>query len=367
MMKSLKHSQQKNLRRFLDKYIPVEDRLGFNDLDEEIRIRCPFCQGGRSREYCFDFNIEKGVGRCWRMRNCAWKGNSFKLIMDLVGVDFPTALEIINGDEGYNSEEMEFLIERSVDKIDAVFKTTQENPTGFNVVPDLPTCELYESPLLEDILHWIEHERGYDPTTFLSNHDIFVPAQIAGGEGKIGFRVYTEDNVAYQLYKFCDEGYSIKTDNPDGKVLSRMIYNYNNVLDEESTVFICEGIFDCARLISWGLSAVCIFGVNIQDYQIYLLSKLKCSEIIIYLDYGTKKEKVLDIHKNGVRKDGMLRRISEGCPDKDVTFLEITEKDKDPDETTTDKFLEYMGKRVGLIRSNNANKLLSRLDKMDFL
>ncbi|MBF86060.1 MAG: hypothetical protein CL489_16525 [Acidobacteria bacterium] len=354
-------SQQRKLVNFIEKHVSEEDRFIFNEGDEEYRMICPFCGGGRKRDYCMDFNIEKGVGHCWRQFKCNWRGSAFQFVMDLIHCDFQTALEVLGDGETATVEELIFELESHKDWLGSYRNDLTEYRTFDITYPN--SVRLDESPLKDEIFYWIECERGYELESFLKQHKLFVPPQIGKSEGKVGFTVETEDCRAYQLYKFANYGYDAKTVNPEGQVLSRMFYNYNNVIDVDDVVFICEGIFDCARLLSWGLPAICMFGLTLQPYQVYLLSRLACKELVLVTDHGTN-DKVLDTFKDGKRTKGLLTIISEFCLDKNVSFIEILKEGADPDDLSVKEFISYYDQRRGVFRGNNLDKLLLELDKI---
>lgn len=327
--KELTDHQKDNLEKFLLSNVP--EWRNHSVKGDERTFVCPFCKGGRRNEWSFDLNIRKGVARCWRAKNCGWTGSVEKLIMDTVNVDYDKARDILNGGRtpAVITNQLQKFVSDLMKGDDSVY-----NPRVYTEWPGCKPLSKVDYYKREDIFYWIDFERGFDPDEFLERHDVVFPPQFNEAEDMVCFNVYTKNSKAYQLYRFDNFGEDKpKTKNPEGAKLSRMLYNYNNVL-KKRVVFVTEGIFDCARLDSFGFGAVASFGVRLQDYQEYLLHCLKAEEICFAYD-GDATEYAVKAGKSLASQT-----------DKMITFLDLP-KDKDPDDLYEGQVYElYQERRV---------------------
>lgn len=344
--------QKRNFTTLVEKHFQdtemFERRTG-----TEIRTICPFCHGGASGEASFDINLDKGVTRCWR-GTCGYSGSAAWFVKDFLSVTYPEALDILEGDGVGSISELQASLAFMEKKIEEKHEAPAENILGETIEEYITGSQpVQELDIYDDVVTWLER-RGFDPCLFLEQNTLHgVPYQ-GRYSGRALFEVTTLDHIAYLAYSISPE-IKPKTLNPKGNVLSRMLYNYNDAADG-SVIFVCEGVFDAARLKSWGLDAVAIFGLNMSVEQVYLLSKTSAKEICLMLDHGTT-EKAIEI----------VKLISQFILNKDITVITIEKEGADPDDLTYEEVSELFSKRKRWansemdIISNQMAKLLDRL------
>lgn len=338
MKRELNEAQAQNVRAYLQTYI--DEYSDHHDKGDETAFVCPFCKGGHKSEWSFNLNFKKGVGRCWRAKNCGWAGSVEKFIMDTSGCSFEQAKEVVNGGSGVENTAMHFDY-----FVNSLRGKKREAPLSYDIYDEWPGCvDLSEVDykVLDSIDYWLEFERGYEPEQFHQRHEILWPPQIGIARGMVCFVVRTNESVAYQLYRF--DGKGLKTHNPQDQKLSFMLYNYNNV-KRKKVVFVTEGIFDCARLDYLGFGAVCCFGVRLQSYQRYLLKLLPADEIVFAFDGEREATRLAkDAAKSLAKMDGT----------KLVSFLQLPEG-KDPDDLYEDDVLDLYNSRV-IVKNERARE-----------
>lgn len=344
--------RQKNLMEFVEKHFEGIQG-GRHGVGHEIRMLCPFCHGGSSGELSFDINLEKGVTRCWRA-TCGYKGSAGWFIKDFLNISFVDAVKILDGQKETGLSELRADTMALFAEIEKRYSNVDFSMLGQRIdewVAD--TDPLSWSSMLDDVIDWLDNERGYDPEAFMDQHNLFVPPQVGKWEGRVLFEVRSLMHRAYLAYSIWPD-IKPKTINPPGSVLSKMLYNYNEAYHGE-TIFVCEGIFDSARLKSWGLHAVAIFGVNISIDQIYLLSKTRAKEICVLLDNGAEEAAAK-----------VCSQLADYIKDKEITFMQIKRQGADPDELAEDEFMDYFEARL---RKNNGlqDDLLVRLNRLEKL
>jgi hypothetical protein len=335
---------KKNLLEFIGNHFDRREERSSSSTGEEIRVYCPFCHGGPKQEFSFDINVSKGAVRCWRA-TCAYSASAGWFLKDFLDIPYHKAMEILEG-EGVSSVDNLRLEAKHLES------SLENKHRGFDLAALGETIDIWPNHCndldwrngFEDVSEWIEN-RGYDPEEFMDQHRLYWPEQIGRMEGRVLFEVRTLMHRTYLAYAIYPE-VQPKTLNPPGAVLSRMLYNYNSVLSSE-TVFVCEGIFDAARLISWGLSAVALFGVNISIDQVYLLSKLKAKEICVLLDNGADDKAVK-----------VVQTLAEFISHKKISMATIEREGADPDELSEEEFLRYFKKRSFYL--NNEKDILKQ-------
>ena len=336
--RSLTISSQNKVKELIRK-----SNLQFVTLDAtEIQIVCPFCGGDDKNKHCFNLNVEHGGARCWRSNNCGWVGNVTKLFAELRGVPEKEMFRHIFSHDG--------MTVNSVLHDLVHFKYKQEKMPNLGNIEVLPE-ELYsieDHPNYNKFIYWL-HQRDYDPKEFLAAHMVhYAVLEDMSTYNRALFQVNTGTDIAYQLYAF-DPSTMPKTLNPSDQILSSMIYNYNNVQSEPDYVFLTEGIFDCARLMSWGLPAVAIFGTNIHPAQIYRLSELNAKELIILLDNGAKRG-------DKDASEVLAQMLSPHVQDKTLSIATLKEDQLDPDAATQEDIIEAYQSRQTYHKAKECQK-----------
>jgi len=344
--------RQRNLITFVENHFDVIQKTD-RSTGYELRFLCPFCHGGASGEVSFDVNIDKAVARCWRA-TCGYRGSAGWFVKDFLNVSFPDAQKILDGEKETSLSELKADTLAMFVEIEKRYANVDFSLLGQRVDEWVEGAEpLSWSSQLDDVVDWLENERGYIPDEFMDQHSLFVPPQVGKWEGRILFEVRSLMNRAYLAYAIWPT-IKPKTVNPPGAVLSKMLYNYNEAYHGE-TIFVCEGIFDSARLKSWGLHSVAIFGVNISIDQIYLLSKTRAKEICILLDNGAEEAAVR-----------VSEQLADYIKDKDISIAFIKRKGADPDELEEEEFMECFEQRR---RRNNGieDELMAKMSKLNNL
>lgn len=341
--------------KFLNRTFPDAEehlRSGSNGVERhEWRFVCPFCLGGEHKENSFDMNIDQGVGRCWRQK-CNWVGGHVFFISEYLGITWDEAKKLIGSEEQITTRSVRAELKNMKHIIDDNYRNSEED-VGREIFLEVDTAvPLEDSRVKEEVYDWISMVRGYKVKEFLTQHDVWVPPQYKAWEGRVMFIVKTNDDVAYIMYAF-DEELENKTLNPTGAVLSRMLYNYNEV-KKAKVVFVTEGIFDCARVMSWGYSAVASFGVAVQPGQALLLDDLKAKEICVCFDNGAEEQAL----KAMIAMDSVL------SDNKTITCMTLEREGADPDSISEELFLSYYKKRRKFNRDENES-LSGKIGKID--
>lgn len=214
-------------------------------------------------------------------------------------------------------------------------------PCPFNIVRDLPDpIEAWNPSFLKidsianypEVFDWIA-SRGYDPYAFEKQHDMYYPLQEKMMAGRVIFKVETLYHHAYQAYRFRSE-VDPKVFTPKEVKLTDMLYNYNEVVTHKR-IFLCEGIFDVARLKSWSISAVALLGAEVSERQNQYLHDSLADEIVFCLDSG--------LFRKSLKYANRLRKL---CSNKVISVLDIEKEGADPDTLTHEEFMEYFEKRT---------------------
>jgi len=328
-------SYKRNLAKFVIKRYPdaIEKTIHGG---AEYRFRCPFCGGGRTKEVSFDINIEKGTGHCWRAK-CGWSGTSNWFVSQVLNISPKEAYELLAGDVEVSIEALMLEVQELQAAVQSRFNLPDEvvNINSFNAFWE--SSEFLSESDQEDIIEDWVISRGFQPDEFFQTHELFLPPDLPEWRGYVAIVVETNNAKAYLLYLYdlSRLSDSPKTRNPPGDVLSSMLYNYNNIKDSDKPLFIVEGFFDAARLISWGYNAVCIFGTNLSDYQAYLISRTRCDEVCVLLDYGADDKAKL-----------VVAKLAEQCYEKEITRVHISKPGADPDSISEEEFFSFYRKRT---------------------
>lgn len=306
------------------------EEADFDESDEEFSTVCPFCDGGRKRERSFDVNLNTGAWRCWRSNNCGEMGNHYQLVEKIMGVDRNVAFDYLKGDRSSPQFVMAYIkyTERYLTRLlDNPLKQRAPILATPGIIDPISETEYYQ-----EILEWIELERGYEVDWFLENHDLFYDD---GAFGRVAFQFESGNDIAYQLYAYLP-GIEPKTLNPDDQILSKTFYGWNKVNTDGEILLINEGIFDSSRMRYHGLDAVCGFGTSLSDDQIVMLALCGAEEICFMYDNGAEDK---------ARRSA--KKVAEYCKDKTISFTTPERKGADPDELTDfDEAFECLYRRT---------------------
>lgn len=303
----------------------------------EFLFDCPFC-GGDRRGPCFHFNVDKGQGHCWRA-SCGWKGGFRKFLNESDGlendeVDALLAIRHLTAFEIIQKELSSIKIEPKSPS--SLFDIKSED--YYNVIGSI---NLNSSNIndYEQVSRWIKY-RGYDPIEFVTHHDISYPMQFGRYKDRVIFNIDNDGAKVFLAYSM-DTDEKIKTINADGADMSRYLYNYNHAKAAD-TIFVVEGIFDCARTLTYqahipNSSAVAVFGTSLNvdkgDFKTRLLQKTKAKEVVICLDHGAED-----------KAWSMFLHLGKWLG-KQVSLMRIFDEGKDPDNLPLNRFLHFYERR----------------------
>jgi len=338
--------QHKKVIEFVERHFP-DAELRYRKNGMEYRMVCPFCDGGTFQEASFDLNVEKGACQCHRA-TCRWKGSIPWFVHKFLDVDYKRAEAIVSGDRATNLEELNADLGMLHRQLDMDFSTKVDSTEVENVEAWVDgSIPVVGSEMEASVRAWLEQERGYDPDGFLDRNPLYVPPQYGAMKNRVLFEVASEENRGYLAYAM-SRSVQPKTLNPPGAILSRLLYNYTKV-KKGKVLFICEGLFDAARILSWGFHATCIFGVNISKRQLRLIRDAECEEVCVCLDYGTEEA-----------SREVAKQVSEFMSYKLTSIIKIEREGADPDELTQSEFLSYYKKRRYVIANSEQRLRVKR-------
>jgi len=354
---------QNNLASF------VRLHLSMDGLDEhekakglEIRVQCPFCRGGQKNEFSFDINIDRGVARCWRT-TCGWAGTGHRLYAEVLNISKRDAYVALAGDSGVDQVVSDF---EAFDKLwlASLWSNVEDVDDTFNerVAGSVELMDANDD-VIEEVREWIEN-RGYDFFKFIEIHSILIPPQFQKWEGYVLFEYFTNGNRTYQGYKFKKEllgldvrpgtEYSIPKTMAASSRIKDSLYRYDE-LKPAGAVILCEGIFDAARLLSYGYQATCSFSTSVKEIQAYLLSQLNTKEIVVFFDYGADDDAY-----------AVAKLISKYCESRDikVSLVKVTKLKADPDNLSEKEVSFFLKRRKIISRGKQNEDLLKRFEKL---
>jgi 5S rRNA maturation endonuclease (ribonuclease M5) len=327
----------------------------------ELRVQCPFCHGGDRHEFSFDVNVDRGVARCWRA-TCGWAGTGHRLYAEVMEITKREAYLILAGGEGTDQIISDF---EAFDKLwmSTLWDAPDEVEDSFyeRVAGSVELMDADEN-IIEEIREWIEN-RGYDFFKFIDTHHLLVPPQFMKWDGYVIFEYDTKGNKTYQGYKFKKEllGLDIRPDSEykcpktmaGSHRIKESVYRYDD-LKPSGALIITEGIFDAARLLSYGFQATCVFNTTVSEIQAYLISQLPTKEIIIFFDYGADELAFK-----------AAKLIAKYCETKEtkVSIVSVRKVDADPDKLSEKEVMNILNKRRTL-RKGDTDELLRKFDEL---
>ena len=253
-----------NIVDLIHKFFEVSDSY-----DDEIIIRCPFCD--ESKGHCY-VNIKKRVYHCWI---CEETGNLRKLFskrnISIKGLKY----EHQSNKEEEPSEEITL-------------------PDGFSLIGNNNDDE-------DNIVRMARaYLQGRGISTWLmKRHKIGV---CNNNEKLFGFIIFPCYDISNKLNYWVGRSFipgTLRYKNPRTP-RREVIWGINIWLKGDRNILvICEGIFDAIK----DLSCVAILSSKLTKDQISIIKLVEPKEIIIALDYGEKeklKSMCLDIYKSDI-------------------------------------------------------------------
>jgi len=301
-------------------------------VSEQIQAECPICGGGNKRN--LEISTSKLVFRCW---SCEPKfSGSLKRLIYLYGsksdIDlFKSYASIYNsGSYSYenNNEEEEYIQIRLPEEMILFSKMEEGNPEHFEAYNYL----VNDRKISRDII--LKYRLGFCTTGKYAKR-IIIPS-------------YDNAGLNYYISRTYDKKEKkMKYKNPTIDK-NKIIFN-EGYINWDSTVYICEGVFDAFSLPN----AIPLLGKTLSTTLFNKLNELK-PKIIVLLDP--------DAIKNAILLCQTLLTIYVGCEDR-IRIVELPIKediDKLRKDYGMDKVIEtlYTARKL-----NNNDYFMSKLSK----
>lgn len=308
---------------------------------DEYIFDCPAC-GGDVRGPCFHFNLAKGIGHCFR-DSCSWTGDYRKFLSEFFQWSDDHIEERLKLRPETDANMLIRRLKRGK-KEDEVIITKHQEQTFLQGSVQITKENVHLYPDFLDMLA----RRRYEPRSFLDKHDVYWPPQHGQSRNRVVFLIRTKANYTYLAYALSSSE-KIKTINAPESMMLEFLYNYNDAIDAD-TIFVVEGIFDCARVLTYNgllsdgkVSSVSLLGTRMgegeSETRAFLLRDTKAKEIVICLDKDAIKSSWAIYH--------YLKKI---IPDKDISVMNLADgtakyKDADPDDMPFEDFKKAYEKR----------------------
>jgi DNA primase len=248
-----------------------------------VGINCLFCV---DRSNHLGINLSSKAFSC---HSCGEKGNVFKLIQEIEGVNFPEAVKILNEFSGGEYVRKEKHFQSKV------------------VFPEGTTKNF--APTHIDFLI----KRGYNPEEVIEKYDLYATGPIGAYKHRIIIPIYMNQRLVSFVGRDVTEKqeipYKNSSENTSIKDPKHCLYNVDSVLQNKA--IIVEGILDAWRI---GDGAVATFGKQYTHEQIRLLKGLKKVFVLYDADAGSLAEK-LAYDVSCVVSDVVVLTLDEGDPD----------------------------------------------------
>ena len=246
-------------------------------------MNCLFCVDHANH---LGINLKSKVFSCFK---CAEKGNAFKLIQEIDGVDFHKALQIVK----------EFNGGTFVPK-EKHFQTKLKFPE--NVLHDL--TDRHREFLIA---------RRYDPDYVIKKYDLMATGPIGDFKHRIIIPVTMNQRtlsfVGRDITGESNLPYKNSSDKLCIKDPKRCLYNIDTVMQNKAVIV--EGIFDAWRI---GDAAVATFGTKYTHEQLRLLKNLK-RVFVLYDSDATSLAYKLAHDLSAIVKEVNVIELDEGDPD----------------------------------------------------
>jgi len=243
---------------------------------DEFIVSCPRCRGFH-RTFKLYINLEKRVFFCFR---CGYKGTLDRLCYeDNLTSFFP--------DDKIEAKSISLdVLQDFVDKV--AFREQKENEKEIhsikNLLPGKPLLQYQDNSLAKAAISYC-NQRGLN-RTLINNYRVYYDPINLSLSTRIIFPWYEKDKLVFWIARSflpdCqlspDYLYPSSEDFPEGR--KHLLYGIDD-LEEQSTIQICEGVFD---KIALGRNAVALGGKTMNSTQIYKLLAKKPNKIEIWLD-----------------------------------------------------------------------------------
>lgn len=249
----------------------------------EFAVECPFCHKPEK----LWINLDSGLNKCWNA-NCEYHGKGGpleRLLAAHLGISKPEALDIISGN--IDMESVKTILSSKMENYSDIQSSSLSD--AIEIFPSNAELVSNDDPYFSN---WLKNDRNpnWNPKWFIDRFPIYRVESDAIEDrpflDRAIFKIETNDSYAYLAYR-TRQRHTIKVLNPPNAVLSRMLFNYNNL--SKDVLFVCEGFFSAARVIRAGFDAVCTFGVNMSIVQASLINESSAKLVIFLYDYGALK------------------------------------------------------------------------------
>lgn len=283
----------------------------------EFHTICPFCQKRR-----FSVNLDTGISKCWSAK-CSFHGKGGKFawfVSVLRGVSMKEAEEII-AKEVNVGEILEDIYARNERTVQTA---TSQLHDEFRVeLPDEKRTNSEDKMLMRWLTQGRHSPWTKNEATYILDHFPIYRSQTRGFQDRAVFEITSLNRRAYLGYTTRSDSF-LKTINPPNAVLSKMLFNYNEIKDSEEILYVCEGIFSALRVIATGRSAVCTFGVALSIHQALLLDHCASKDIVFLYDNDA-----------AVQAQRNAEYMAKYFTNKRYSWHAIKEDGKDPDDLGT--------------------------------
>lgn len=159
--------------------------------------------------------------------------------------------------------------------------------------------------------------------------------------GRLIFPIFTEKNRSFVAYR-SDNTTEPKTLDAFGIEKRRLMYSYDftnrsNMFITDQPLIIVEGVFDCLRLLLYGVPAMALLGSRISQEQAMLLTKSKFNHIVFMLDGDV----AIDEYHRKLKHSGLISGKKLSC-------ALIGDEDRDPDSLSNDEVVELLKEIIPL-------------------
>lgn len=275
-----------DVKSYLDSINVSYKTSGKNVTAGWIQLNCPYCP-----DPSFHLGVsERNLFNCWR---CGTKGDIFKLVMDLQGISYYTAIDRLAKYYLSDAKELRVDIQKRYDP---------------NVLPEKEIIKDFPQPYLEYL-----QSRGFDQSIIDKYH--LLPC---GNLGKYKFRTIVpviEDGKIVNFTAMAMMGQSIRYIHcPNEQAIIPMkecIYNIDSVKD---SAVIMEGVTDVWK---FGDGGVATFGIEYTSQQINVLAKKKLVRAFVMFDaeeLAQRKANKLAAQLSSFVKDVEVLELKDGDP-----------------------------------------------------
>lgn len=259
-------------------------RYKFDRKKENLIVPCPKCG---QMEFAIAINRDSHPNTCSRKNKCGWGGNIYTLLQELGRTD------LINSEKDYTGV---ISRHRLVNKIEE----TQEKPIQTSIPTISPPIGWRRINSHSYLLkrHFTEFDRYEVGTTKLDpklkdNYIIFLIRQFGEIKGYIGRHLFDKKDIENnnRIYKETGKGKFILRYYNSITDFSQLLFGYDEITLNTSTVILVEGIFDKFRVdklldlySNENIKCVCSFKCHLSDEQKSLLKQKGVQNLILLYD-----------------------------------------------------------------------------------